>query len=349
MGFRAVQSCLLLAVALSLFAGVAHAEPSAAEHRQAQALFERGRVLLEQDKYEEACAAFAESQRLDPGGGTLLNLALCHEKQGRIATAYTEYQEALSGALSDKRRDREDFARAHLAGLEGKIPRLHFELESQEPRVTIELDGSELSEIAWSTPTPIDPGEHRVVVSAPGHQSWQSSIEVPAAGRELVVKIPKLERLPPTAPQSPKPVAPAATAAPPPKDVSTAPPPTEASRSTAFWVVGGVGVAALAVSAVTGVLALDADSAAEERMSAAGCVTDRGFCRDTAALADSRAESDRARTLAWVSTGTLVLGGGAILTALLLPRQQEPRETATLRLAPAVAPRQVSLSVSRAW
>ena len=49
----------------------------------AEALFERGKQLVEQGHTAEACAAFAESQRLDPAGGTLLRLALCHEASGQ--------------------------------------------------------------------------------------------------------------------------------------------------------------------------------------------------------------------------------------------------------------------------
>src|SRR5687768_15625872 len=60
----------------------------------AQALFDEGKKLLAQKRFAEACPKFETSQKLDPGGGTLLFVALCHKEVGKVATAWAEFNQA---------------------------------------------------------------------------------------------------------------------------------------------------------------------------------------------------------------------------------------------------------------
>ena len=61
---------------------------------------------MDELRYAEACPLLEESYQLDPAGGTLLNLALCHEATNRTKTAYDEYRLVLEKARADKRADR---------------------------------------------------------------------------------------------------------------------------------------------------------------------------------------------------------------------------------------------------
>src|SRR5580704_15970278 len=79
----------------------------------AQALFDDGKRLMQEGRYDDACPKLVESQRLDPGGGTLLAIALCHEAQGKLATAWGDFNIALSEARKDRRPDRETAATQH--------------------------------------------------------------------------------------------------------------------------------------------------------------------------------------------------------------------------------------------
>lgn len=98
---------------------VAHAEESAAQ--RGQRLFEEGRTLVDAGRAREACPKFEESDRLDPGGGTVLNLAICYEETGRFVAARAAFQDGLERAIRQNRKDREDIAREHLASVERRV------------------------------------------------------------------------------------------------------------------------------------------------------------------------------------------------------------------------------------
>jgi len=69
---------------------------------RADQLFKRGKKLLSEKKYAEACAAFEDSDRLDPGIGTKLNVARCYQEWGRLATAWRWYSDAEQMAIAGK-------------------------------------------------------------------------------------------------------------------------------------------------------------------------------------------------------------------------------------------------------
>jgi hypothetical protein len=55
---------------------IAFADPTPEDKAAATTLFKQGRELMEAKRWSEACRKLEESQRLDPGGGTLLNVGV---------------------------------------------------------------------------------------------------------------------------------------------------------------------------------------------------------------------------------------------------------------------------------
>jgi hypothetical protein len=311
---------LLASVAVTLgHATVASAEGS--EAQLAQALFEEGRLLMDAARFEQACAKFAESQRLDPAGGTLLNLALCHERERKLAKARADFENALALAIRDGRSDRATLAREHIANLEGRVPRVAVSVPaaSEFEGLEVTVDGLALRRAAWGAFMPVDPGEHVIEAKAPARAAWSTVLRLDA-GEKKSVSVPLLALLP-SLPEVP------AVALEPPSSVLPSSVPAEAVRDSQPSTTGGANplyyaaiiltVGSAATSAVMSVMAWPANQDAK-----VGCVAERHYCRDEA----SARAADRAGTLAWVSTVTL---GGALVgfvsMLLIPPRKSSPR------------------------
>jgi hypothetical protein len=157
------------------------AQPSSEARALAETLFFAGRGLMEAGRYADACQKFAESLRLDRAAGTLLNLAVCHEKEGKIASAWGEFKEALSDAKKLGRADREELASSHIATLEPDLPYLtiHVPDGARVGGLEVVRNGNPLRDGSWGTALPVDPGDVEIVTRAPGYKprSQRLSIE----------------------------------------------------------------------------------------------------------------------------------------------------------------------------
>src|SRR5262245_31495840 len=158
----------------------------------AEAFFQDGRRLLDEGKVAEACAKFGESQRIAPALGTLLNLAVCHEKQGKLASAWAEFTAVATQAARAGDADRKRFAAERLREIEPRVPKLVVSAEGVTPGMQIKLDGTSMGEGALGSSIPIDPGEHLIEVTAPDREPWSKTLQV-AAGKQETLLIPRLE------------------------------------------------------------------------------------------------------------------------------------------------------------
>lgn len=175
-------ACLVLA-ASPAFAQAS--DPQAAERA-----FQEGRRLLDARDFAAACPKFAESYRLDAATGTLLALAMCHEGQGKTATAWGEYRKAAERARAEQRPDREQAALEWAHEVEAKLCTLTVVIPSSvaaTPGLSAHRDGTEIPRAEWSTPVALDPGEHTVAVRAPGKKPWNATIALgPTADRRTL-------------------------------------------------------------------------------------------------------------------------------------------------------------------
>jgi eukaryotic-like serine/threonine-protein kinase len=198
----------LLGLALALGtvpSRVAFAAGSPADVATAQALFDEARKLMNEGRYSEACPKLDESQRIDPGWGTLINLADCHEHVGRTASAWSEFLQVASGSRYAGQTDRAQAAKARATALEPRLSKLTIGVSDLNlpPGFEIKRDRSVVGPAQWGTPVAVDPGEHVVEASAPGKRPWRRIITVGDEGEKNEVYIPPLEDDAPRAPDKP--------------------------------------------------------------------------------------------------------------------------------------------------
>jgi hypothetical protein len=264
----------------------------------AQSLFEDGRRLMAAGDFANACPKLTESQALDPSGGTLLNLALCYEKQGRLATAWSDFKEALSVARRDNRADRFEVASEHLATLEPQVPLVTIRVAGAKPEQQVLLDGAAVRAAAWDTPIAVDPGPHRLESRAAGHTTWSGPLEMAVAERKVVV-IPELA------------VDAGAVAAQPDATDGAKPPASAGGSNVVGWVVLGTGVAALGVGSYFGVAALSTQNEVEKE-----CPTTQ-TCSPTGIELTHDAQAQAWASNIGIGVGVIgvALGGYLLLTA----------------------------------
>lgn len=296
---------LILAVALagSLVSGLAHAADPAA-----QALYEEGRQAAQAHDYALACRKFKESQDREPAPGTLLNLADCEESAGRLVDARAYFDSA--SRLFRAGDERIAYAKGRVAALERRIPTLTLRLDPTAPTdTTVERDGVPVDRGTLGAVTPVDPGEHIIVVRASHRTDMRTTVrlgdgekrEVELSVGEPGVSAPVLKKdelvtpVPPVTPSGGDAKTPGATE-------SSTTSGGNASLRTAAIAAFGVGAVGLGFGIAGGLIT----------MSAKNTVNDPNICSPQFCNSTGQAAESRGKTWGAVSTvGFIAAGVGA--------------------------------------
>ena len=256
---------------------------------------------------------FEASLALSPAASTMINIARCHQQEGKVATAWAEYTQALrlngDTAGAERRKALEELARQGIRALEPRLPRLRIGLARPPVGVQVRSDDKELPTAALGEALPADPGPHQVRVSAPGYREETRSVTL-EEGKTTVVEI----ELQSAAGQKAEPQA----------QPSPSSPPSTGSwlRPTGITLVAA-GAVGLGVGAVTGILSLNKVSSL------------RSDCPDYPQCpADDTAGQgvlSSAKGLGNVSTASFIAGGVLAATGvvLLMVRPGEESKPAT--------------------
>jgi len=260
----------------------------------AEALFTEGRQLASSGKCAEAIPKFQASQKLDPGVGTLLNLAECYEQVGKTASAWAEYREVISLARVAGSKEREDLATQRSKALEPKLSRLAVKVAGDAQGISITRDGEALEAAEIGVAIPVDPGSHVIEASAPGKQKFSQSVEIGAEADSKVVEIPAL--------------ADAAGGAGDGGGAAEAGGSDGSGQRTIGLVVAGVGVVGVAVGTIFGL------SASSKWKDAKDACSDYpyGCGNDGVSMADDAKSAATISTIGFIAGGALLAGGAAL-------------------------------------
>lgn len=155
-----------------------------AQRAEADAEFQRGRALMAEGRTAQACAAFEASMALEAQRGTLYNLAICHDKLGKIATAWAEFVEL---GRTDSNEARAQDSRQRAAALSPRLPRMHIVTHGSGVKVT--RNGVDVTPLIGEQ-APVDPGTYRFEARAEGREPYVASVDLTAEGTIVQVDIP---------------------------------------------------------------------------------------------------------------------------------------------------------------
>ncbi len=287
---------LSLAAVCSLVAVLASTPVRAAPDatKEAETLFTSGREAMTRGDLQAACSRFAESLKLHPAVGTLLNLAACEDRSNRLVLALEHFTEARSQLPKDDFRIA--FTTEQIERLSRRVARITLRVAPDPPSGTRVLrDGAEVPAALWNAPVTVDPGAHTLVIEAPSRAAATLQIAL-AEGEAKTVDL----------------VAPSLSSAAPP--VADRPDQATNSRKTLGFVALGVGVLGLAVGAVSGLAVLNAAS------------TYRGHCPGGQCDSEGLSAASTGKTMSVVSPVALVLGaiGVGTGTHLLVTSKHAP-------------------------
>lgn len=303
-----------LAISITLATAGITAPAWADNAAAANALFDEGKRLMQAGRFAEACTKFADSQKLDPGVGTMLNLAACYEKNNQSASAWSTYRAAAAAARDKGQTAREQAARDAVTRLEPTLAKVIVTVTPQPgaDALNVALDGVPIPPGLRGLPTPVDTGTHRLEASGTGKKAWSTSFVV-AAQATTPMLVPALDAAPVQAQNEASK-----------KDTPGQPPAATASdgksQRTVAVIVAGVGVVGIGVGSVFGLMAKSSDSKSADFCSASDHCDDEG-----------KSFRDTAFAQATISTVAFSIGGAGLLGGAILwltaPKAQESTAT----------------------
>ena len=183
----------ILALAVS-----AHAQDNFQAVSAAKTLFEQGQKQMEEKNYDAACQSFKASNEAVARVGTLLNLADCYEKGGKLASAWGAYFDAIALGRRQNKPEYEEFAQKNRDRLDPLLSKMTIVVppEVKVDGMKVTRDGQVVEPVALGVAIAIDPGKHVIEATAPRKLAFHTEVTVDDAHKNVEVKVEKLAEAP---------------------------------------------------------------------------------------------------------------------------------------------------------
>lgn len=160
---------------------------------EADRLFAEG-VALRDTNLAQSCEKFNQSLAKNPQAiGTLMNVALCDRKLGRIASAVERFSEARDRAKEGNLEEYEDEAQKNINELTPDLPKVTIRFAEKLGGTRVLVNERVIPDDKIGGEIPVDPGELVIVVSAPGRVAYETKVII--AKRELKpIDVPVLKK-----------------------------------------------------------------------------------------------------------------------------------------------------------
>lgn len=195
------------------------------------ALYREGVALAEAGRWNDALQKFEKVVAIRSAPPALIALATAQEKVGKLASAKRTYLSAHAQAAALGDTAMAERAERALAAIDGRIARIVVVVPYDASGAEVRIDGSP----AAADPRGIeaDPGEHEVMVNAPGRSTVRKRVTLAAEERrEVAVEFGRVDAVDGAAASSTPSALPQSG-----DDVRGGPP-------MGSWILGGAGIAA---------------------------------------------------------------------------------------------------------
>jgi hypothetical protein len=331
---------LVLGAAAVVLPARAEAESSASQKAAAESLWDDGVKAMKAGHFADACPKLEESERIDPGIGTLLYLGECYEKTGRTASAWATFREAASTAQAQGETERARIAASRADRLQASLSKLVVRIAPETAQLSslrVTRDNAPIASTVFGVAIPVDPGKYHIVASADGYDSYEADVEVGANADSKTLDIPALKAAPKgvaavgaaVAPSSGLGAATSSTDTAPPgaSNATTPEPAPNRAMRTAAYVTGAIGVVGLGVGSYFGVRAISKNSDAETHCPRGNTCDDE----------QGQSLTTQAKNAAVVSNITIGVGAAFVVAGVVLYLSSEPKREARLELHPIVS------------